>query len=141
MPPCDPTPAGRVRALRVLDHEALVSALARVGKAPVEVVRAGRLFEPGQEERMLQAQPFEKTAALVERLIEYRPAVEIEQIEDDQHHRHLAPHLVRDDLAAEASLEVEEPQHASITMGKHLAVEEDGVAYARRALGQLRKRA
>src|SRR5713226_1284405 len=90
---------------------------------------------------MLDAEPFEQAASLLQRLIEKGSAVEVQQVEDHQDDGHLAAQLSRDLLSAEPALELEETQHVSISMGEDLAVEEDCVTETRGALGQLWERA
>src|SRR5713101_8319014 len=90
---------------------------------------------------MLDAEPFEQAASLLQRLIEKGSAVEVQQVEDHQDHGHLAAQLGRDLLSPEPALELEETQHVSIPMGEDLAVEEDGMPQSLRALSQLGERA
>src|SRR5712691_5980846 len=139
--PREAAPPRRVRAERVLGHQPLVAALARLLENAVQVIGAGRLLQPREEERVLEAEAFEQLAPGGQGLVEQRAAVEPEQVEDHEHDRHLAPELVVDLLAAEAMLQLEEAQHAAVSMREHLAVEEHIMADARRGLHQLRERA
>src|SRR3981081_4929977 len=115
-----------------------MAARAGVGEYAIEVVGTRRLFEAGEEEGVVEAQSFEQPAAILQRLVQQRAAVEVEQVEDHQHHRHLIPELVRDLLATQAALELEEPQHASLSMRADLAVEKHGMSYPRGRLGKTR---
>src|SRR6266852_6049702 len=90
---------------------------------------------------MLDAEPLEQAPSLFQRLIEKGSAVEVQQVEDHQDHRHLAAQLGRDLLSPEPALELEETQHVSIPVGEDLAVEEDGMPESWRALSQLGERA
>src|SRR5438046_424080 len=74
----------RVWAVRVLDHQALVPALARLRKDAVEVVGARRLLHARKQEWMLDLERLEQAPPLLQRLIEHRATVYPEQIEDDQ---------------------------------------------------------
>src|SRR5579864_5474438 len=109
--PGEAAAARRVRAERILHHQALVTPRPGLREDPVEVVGAGRLLDAREEERMLEAKPFEQLAPLLERLVEQRAAVEPQEVEDDQRDRHVAPQRAVDLLASEAALELEEPQH------------------------------
>src|SRR2546428_1972985 len=128
-----------VWTLRVLGHQSFMASLAGVGEDAVEVVGAGCLFKTGEEERMLEAQSFEQAATLLERLVQKRATVEVEQVEDHEHNRHLAAEVVRDLLATQPVLELEEAEHSSLSMREDLAVEKHGVSDPRRALRELRK--
>ena len=127
----------RVRAERILDHQSLVAPLAGLGKDSVEVLGIGRLLEPGQQERMLQAEALQKLAPGGEWLIEQRPAVKPQHIEDHKHHWNFAPELRVDLLAAKPALKLEEAQDAAIAVGEHLTVEQHVVSNPRRAFDQL----
>src|SRR5690242_15038413 len=89
---------------------------------------------------MLELERLEEASPFLQRFVEYRATVDPEQVEDDQRHRHLALELLIDDLATEPMLQLEEPQHASVAMGQHLAVEHDAVRKSHRGLGELGKR-
>ena len=101
---------------------------------------AGGFFEPGQQERRLQSEPFEKLASRRERFVEQHPSVEPQHVEDDEHDRHLAPQLRIDLLATEPALQLEEPQHAPVAMRQNLTVEQHVVSDSRGGLDELGKR-
>ena len=65
----------------------------------------------------------------------------MKEVEDYEYHGDLPPKLVRHLLAAQAVLQLEEPEHLSVPMREHLAVEEHRVTQPRSALNQLGKRA
>src|SRR5690348_10934689 len=74
--PREPTPPWRVRAQRILHHQAFVAALASLRKDAVEVLRIGRLLQSRQQVWRLETQPFEELAPLRQRLVEQRASVE-----------------------------------------------------------------
>ena len=129
--------ARRVGAERVLDHEALVAALAGLCEDPVQVGRIGRLLEPRQQEGRLEAQAFKQLSSRRERFVKQRSSVEPQHVEDDEHHRNLSPQLVVDLLAAEPALQLEETQNAAVAMCQHLAVEQNVVANRGRSIDKL----
>src|SRR5712691_4732775 len=88
---------------------------------------------------MLDTESLEQAAALFERFVEERSSVEVEQVEDHEHHGHLTAEVGRDLLASEPVLELEEPQDPSVSMGEDFAVEEDRMTEPGRTLGQLRE--
>ena len=130
----------RVLAVRILDHKALVAALARLRKDAIEVVGARRLLNAREKEGMLELERLEQASPLLQRFVEHGPIVDPQQVEDDQRHRNLAPELLVDDLATEAMLQLEKAKDASIAMGQHLAVEHHAVRESQRRLCELRKR-
>ena len=56
--PCQAAPSWRVRTDWILDHQPLIATFSRLGKDAVEVLRVGRLLEPRQQKRMLEAETF-----------------------------------------------------------------------------------
>src|SRR5665213_83449 len=116
-----------------------MTALASVREDPVEVARAGRLLEPCEQKRVLDPKALEEAAARFQRLVEQRAAVEVKEVEDHEHDRHLLPQLACDLLATQPALELEEPQHAAVPVREHLAVKQDGVSETQSALRQLRE--
>src|SRR5260370_32327490 len=112
-----------VRARRVVGYQTVVAALAGVGEDPVEVGRARRFLEAREQERKLDAESLEQAPALIQRFVEQGASVQVEQVEDHEHDRHLAAKLGRHLLASKTVLELEEPQDPSISMSQNLAVE------------------
>ena len=137
--PGQPATPGRVRAQWVFDHQALVASAAGLGEDAIEVLGIGRLLEPREQVGMLEPQTFQQLAPRRERLVEQRTPVEPQQVEDHEHDRDIASKVGIDLLAAQAALQLEEPQYASIPMGQHLPVEEDVVSKRWRGLGELGK--
>ena len=68
--PRQPAPTGCVRAQRVLDHQALVAALACLSKDPVEVGWTGRFFLAREQKWMLDIKALEQLASRLQRLVE-----------------------------------------------------------------------
>src|SRR5260370_36611861 len=88
---------------------------------------------------MLDAKSLEQAPALLQRFVEKGAAVEVEQVEDHEHDRHVAAKLGRDLLASEPVLELEEPQDLALALGEDLAVEEGRMTERDCVLGQLRE--
>ena len=76
---------------------------------------------------MLDLERLEQAPPLLQRFVEHGPTVHPQQVEDDQRHRYLAPEPRVDDLATEATLQLEKAKHAPVAMRQHLAVEHDAV--------------
>src|SRR5919201_345253 len=112
----------RVGADRVLDHQALVAAVAGLVEDALQLLDGERLLDPGEEERRPQPQPLEQAPALEQRQVHHGLAVQGEDVEHDEDDRHVAAHALRHLLAAESPLQLEEREHVAIAMCEHLAV-------------------
>ena len=66
---------------------------------------------------MLDLEGLEQAAALLQRLVEERPAVKGQEVEDHQGDGDILPQLFVHHLAPEAVLKLEEAQDSTITMG------------------------
>ncbi len=116
-----------------------MAALTRVCKDPVEVIRAGRLLDPREKEGRFDAELLEQAAPRLQWLVEQRAPIEVEQVEDHEHHRNFASELIRHPLATQAVLQLEESQHLAIAVREHLAIEQDSVTVTWRRFSQLGK--
>src|ERR1700692_13018 len=95
-------PPWRVGTQRVLHHQPLVAPLARVREYPIEVVRAGGHLESGEDEWRLDAEALQQAAPQLQRLVQQRAPVEVQEIEDHEHDRDCLPQLISPPLSTEA---------------------------------------
>src|SRR3984893_8496588 len=86
---------------------------------------------------MRNEKPLEQPPADPERRVEQGPPVEMKEVEDHEHDGDLAPKLRIDLFAAQAVLELKEPEHLAVAVRQHLAVEQDAGTQPPRALYQL----
>ena len=129
--PLHAAPAGPVRRPGVLDHEALVPALARRGELGVEggherLAVVADLRGAREHERRVQRQRAQHRLPLGQRHVEQRTAIALEHVEDHERRGQLAEQLLGHDLPAEPVLEPGERDGPPLRVEReHLGVEDE----------------
>ena len=147
--PAEAAPAGGVDALRILDHQALVAAAARIGEGGLDRVDVGggdqvRAGEPAAIGRERELEGVEPGAPLGQREAQQRldrlPAArpDRQRIEGDEDDRDLGLDRGRRRLAPEPALERDERQDRPVAPAEDLAVEDAVPRQPGRRLDDLR---
>ena len=134
-----PAPARRVKARAVLDHQPFVAAGARRFKGRLDVLGGGHAMDRRDFQARRQGERLKREAALGERALEQRRAIEEEQIEgleDDGDVARAAKEIVLG-LAPEALLQIEEREPAALVEREDFAIENDFAGVAASGAGEI----
>src|SRR6202022_408112 len=132
-------PAGRVPALWILDHQALVVSQARSIKDPVQLGGIEGADQVGEHEGGGEVERLEQPAPLAQRLGQQVPPVEVQQIKGDEDDRDLGEQLRADDLAPQSVLQLEKWEDDAVFEGEQLPVQQDVMGHRSRRGNHLRK--
>jgi len=90
--PAEPASPGLIHRSGILDHQPLVAPLAGVVEMPVHLVGGARAGEMRIQEPLAaavgQAELLQRSPTLAQRRLEQISAVEVQEIEGDEHHGH-----------------------------------------------------
>src|SRR5207302_5076482 len=122
--PAETAPAGRVAALRILHHQALVVALPSSVKDPVQLGGVEGADQVGEHKGGGEVELLEQPAPLAQRFGQQVAPVQVEHIEGDEDDRDLGEQGRADDLATKPVLEFEEGEYDSVLVREQLTVQQ-----------------